>query len=81
MAVPTPGRCGGTHDRVYKMDLYARGGVAFYWILDPAERILEAFELRDGDWTRIGSWAAGDIARVRPFEAVELEMDRLFPPP
>jgi Uma2 family endonuclease len=68
------------HDRVYKMNLYARGGVAFYWILDPAERILEALELRDGGWTRVGSWAAGDAARVRPFHAVELELDRLFPP-
>jgi len=63
------------HDRVYKMNLYARGGVGFYWILDPAERILEAFELREGGWTLVG-----DKARVRPFEAVEIELDRLFPP-
>ncbi len=69
------------HDRVYKADLYARGGVAFYWIVDPAERILEAFELREGGgWTRIGASGAGETARVKPFEAVELEMDRLFPP-
>ena len=68
------------HDRVYKMNLYARGGVGFYWILDPSERILEAFELREGSWARVGSWGTGDKARVRPFDAIELEMDRLFPP-
>jgi Uma2 family endonuclease len=69
------------HDRVYKANLYAGASVAFYWILDPAERILEALELRDGGWIRIGAWTTGETARVRPFDAIELEIDRLFPPP
>jgi Uma2 family endonuclease len=68
------------HDRVYKANLYAESGVAFYWIVDPSERILEAFELASGGWIRIGAWGSGETARVRPFDAVELEMDRLFAP-
>lgn len=68
------------HDRVYKSNLYARAGVAFYWILNPAERLLEAFELRDGGWLRGGAWGPGDTARIRPFDAIELEVGRLFPP-
>jgi len=68
------------HDRVYKANLYASGHVAFYWIVDPAERVLEAFELQGGGWMRIGAWAPGDAARIRPFDAVELEIARLFPP-
>jgi Uma2 family endonuclease len=55
-------------------------GVAFYWILDPAGRVLEAFELPGGGWLRIGAWIPGQSARIRPFEAVELEVGRLFPP-
>ena len=55
-------------------------GVAFYWILDPAGRVLEAFELRGGGWLRIAAWTPGQSARIRPFEAVELEVGRLFPP-
>jgi Uma2 family endonuclease len=35
------------HDRVYKADLYGRHGVALYWIIDPGEQILEAFELHE----------------------------------
>jgi len=68
------------HDRMFKADLYARGGVAFYWMIDPAERLLEAFEAREGQWLRIGGWGAGSAARIPPFEAIELELDRLFPP-
>jgi Uma2 family endonuclease len=76
--VLSPGNEG--HDRVYKANLYARSGVAFYWILNPAERILEAFELRDGGWLRLGAWEPGQTARVQPFDAIELEIGRLFPP-
>lgn len=55
--------------------------MSFYWIVDPAERILEAFELAGGGWARVGAWAVGETARVRPFDAIELEIDRLFAPP
>jgi len=45
----------------------------FYWMIDAAERVLEAFKLVDGMWTRIGSYDGPAIARVAPFEDVELE--------
>jgi len=31
-------------DRVRKADLYLRSGVPYYWIVDPADRTIEAFE-------------------------------------
>jgi Uma2 family endonuclease len=31
-----------------KSQLYARLGVAHYWTLDPEERVLRAFEVREG---------------------------------
>ncbi|MBI2894873.1 MAG: Uma2 family endonuclease [Deltaproteobacteria bacterium] len=68
------------HDRVRKRHLYARCGVPFYWIVDPSERTLEALRLVDGVWTDAGSHDHGSIARVPPFEAIELEVGRLFPP-
>ena len=32
-----------------KRPVYARGGVAYRWLVDPTDRTLEAFELRDGE--------------------------------
>lgn len=70
------------HDRVTKRNLYARHGVPHYWIVDPAERTLEALTLDPSTklWIEIGSYDATAVARVPPFEAVELELARLFPP-
>lgn len=50
------------------------------WIVDPDARILEAFEPRDGAWLRLGGWSDGDVARIAPFDAVEIDVGRLFPP-
>ncbi|MFW5926331.1 MAG: Uma2 family endonuclease [Myxococcota bacterium] len=68
------------HDRVTKANLYARYAVPFYWLVDPAERVLEAFRLADGIWLRTGSYDDRAMARVPPFEQVELEVGLLFPP-
>jgi Uma2 family endonuclease len=68
------------HDRVTKRRLYARHGVPFYWLLDPLARTLEALRLDDGVWMELGVWGEGDLARIDPFAAVELEVGRLFPP-
>lgn len=69
-----------SRDRTSKSDLYLRSGVPDYWLVDPAARILEAFELEEGGWLRLGAWGDGDRARIRPFDAVEIEVGALFPP-
>ena len=70
-----------THDRVKKKSLYARAGVQYYWIVDPVERVLEAYRLDAGRWGEVGSYAHTALARIEPFEAIELEVGRLFAPP
>ena len=67
-------------DRVRKAALYARAGVAYYWMLTPAERVLEAYQLKAGAWVRLGAWDDTACVRIAPFEAVELQLRRLFPP-
>ncbi|MBX3250097.1 MAG: Uma2 family endonuclease [Myxococcales bacterium] len=69
------------HDRVHKRRLYAAHGVPYYWIVDPEARTLEALRLHDGAWVDAGSFDDTAMARIPPFEAVELEVGRLFPPP
>ena len=68
-------------DRVAKADLYLEAGVPFYWILDVEERTLEAYASRDGNWSRLGAWTDGATPRVPPFDAIELDVAGLFPPP
>lgn len=68
------------HDRVHKAAIYAERGVPFLWIVDPAERTLEAFRLDAGLWTRVASHDDKATARIPPFEAIEIELALLFPP-
>jgi Uma2 family endonuclease len=67
-------------DRGRKADLYLRAGVPHYWIVDPDERMLEAFEAKAGAWVRLGAWSDGDTLRIPPFEAIELDVGGLFTP-
>lgn len=69
-----------SRDRVTKRDLYRRFGVPYYWMVDPEARTLEALK-RDGDrWVELGAWDDTATVRVEPFEAIELEVGRLFLP-
>ncbi|CAN5259337.1 hypothetical protein BH09MYX1_BH09MYX1_55840 [soil metagenome] len=68
------------HDRVTKRHLYAKHGIPFFWLLDPEARTLEALRLDKGVWVDAGTFDETSIARVPPFEAVELVVGRMFPP-
>jgi Uma2 family endonuclease len=68
------------HDRVQKRHLYAAHGVPFYWLVDPEARTLESLRLQDGAWVDAGTYDDTATARIPPFEAIELEVGRLFPP-
>jgi Uma2 family endonuclease len=65
-------------DRVRKMPIYARAGVAFAWLVDPIARTLETFELAGAHWRLTGGWADGERPAASPFEAIELELDALW---
>jgi Uma2 family endonuclease len=65
-------------DRIRKLPLYGKHGVAHIWMINPDERSLETYSLfRE-------RWQLGDIAsdeervRVAPFEAIELELGLLW---
>lgn len=67
-------------DRVEKRKLYADHGIEHYWIVDVDARTLEAFELSAGRWVLVDSYDETATARIPPFDAVELVIDRLFLP-
>ena len=59
------------------------GGATLFWIVDPGARTLEALRLDAGAgaWIEVGAYDDESTARIAPFEGIELEAGRLFPPP
>lgn len=68
------------HDRLVKARLYREAGIGALWLVDPEARLLEAYVLHEERWLEVGRGGDGDALHVPPFEAVELEVSRLFPP-
>jgi len=67
-------------DKVQKRALYGEAGVLHYWIVDVDARTLEAFTLESGRWVLTGSYDDASTAAIPPFDAVALDVGRLFLP-
>lgn len=65
-------------DRLAKPEAYARHGVQWLWLVDPATELLEAYSLHQARWLRLAAWFGDDVARVPPFDAIELELTPLW---
>ena len=65
-------------DRSRKLRIYAEAGVAHAWLVKPTDRTLEVLRLRDGAWTIVGVWEDAAVVRAEPFEAIDLELGRLW---
>ena len=66
-------------DRTIKRKIYAEGGVAYFWLIDPRLQILEAFALRDEAGTEVGTWSSDDMVRAAPFDALSFSLADLWP--
>ena len=62
----------------HKRTVYAREGVEHLWLVDLAARTLEAFELREGEWTLVASAKDDEQVRIRPFEAIKASLGGLW---
>jgi Uma2 family endonuclease len=65
-------------DRAKKMPAYARHAVGHLWLVNPATRTLEVYRLVDGRWLLLATHEGAALVRAEPFEAVELELARLW---
>jgi Uma2 family endonuclease len=60
-------------DRRRKLELYARHGVPFYWVVDPAARVIEAYVLA-GEAFRLAARLAGhEPGALPPFDNLALD--------
>jgi len=79
--IVSPGNA--AHDRVRKRLDYAAHGVSHYWLVDPeaGSGVIEALELDGRVWRECGAWGVADKeVRIPPFEAIPLDLSRIFLP-
>ena len=62
-----------------KRPIYAREGIGHLWLVDPTDRTLEAFELRDGQWVLTGSAKDDEPVCIPPFDAITFSLGDLWP--
>lgn len=65
-------------DRTQKRRIYARENVRWLWFIEAQARTLEAFELVEGRYAVVDSWADAAKARIPPFDAFELDLSVLW---
>jgi Uma2 family endonuclease len=67
-----------TIDRGRKLGIYAREGVSHVWLVDPLRQSLEVLALASGSLEQIEKHHGSVRVRVRPFDAIELELSALW---
>jgi len=65
-------------DRVQKMTEYARYGVRFYWLVDPALGTFEIFERTPAGYTQVVAAVSGRIDPVPGCSGLVLDVDALW---
>lgn len=70
----------GRLDRVKKMPVYGAADVAFAWIVEPEQQTLEAYGRQNDRWVLLGAYGEEPVARIQPFEAIELELSLIWGP-
>ncbi len=65
-------------DRGPKRRIYRREGVGHLWLCDPRIRTLEVYRLEGGRWVELDTFEGDMKVRVEPFEAIEIDLARLW---
>ncbi|MGF1546710.1 MAG: Uma2 family endonuclease [Thiotrichales bacterium] len=65
-------------DRAEKLPIYATHGVTHAWLVDPDQRMLEVFELREGKWLLVAVLEDDDAVAQPPFQAISFALSGLW---
>ena len=65
-------------DRMLKLPKYVEFGVAWAWLMDPVQQLIEVFQADNGRWVLVGSFMGDDVARIPPFDAVQLDLSAFW---
>jgi Uma2 family endonuclease len=69
------------HDLKFKARVYLEHGVPWYWVALAEGGVLQVLRHSGAEWALHGTFSRGDLARIPPFEELELTVARLFPVP
>ena len=62
------------------MEVYAREGVSYLWLVNPIHRTLESYRLVASRWTLLATFVGDQTVPAEPFEAVALDISRWWVP-
>jgi Uma2 family endonuclease len=65
-------------DRTKKLPSYARHGVGHAWLINPTTRTLEVYRRAESAWVLLATHADDAIVRAEPFDAIEIDLLRLW---
>ena len=65
-------------DRARKLPAYARHGVGHAWLINPSTRTLEVYRREGTSWVLAATHADDAIVRAEPFDAIALDLLRLW---
>jgi Uma2 family endonuclease len=67
-----------TRDLKYKFSLYEEYGVKEYWIVFPAEKVIQIFNLHDGKYGVPKMFAASGMVKSTLFPELKVDMEEIF---
>lgn len=65
-------------DRLQKMQIYQKAEIKHYWLVNPEERTLECFALRDSAYTLLASGMDEDIVEHPDFQNLSIPLEKLW---
>ena len=73
-----PGRA--DHDLKFKAGVYLEEQVPWYWVVHADDGVVQVLRNAGAEWAVHATFGRGDVARVPPFEELEIDVRRLFLP-
>lgn len=65
-------------DRLQKLRIYQQAGVQHYWLVNPGEKTLECFSLRDGAYTLVAAGLDEEVVEHAEFAGLAISLGVLW---
>lgn len=65
-------------DRLQKMEIYRKAAIPHYWLVDPEENMVEAFMLKEENYSLVFTGGPGDEFLHPEFPGLSLNLDQVF---